>query len=70
MIMPTLLNRMPFTEKTGELQIRGERIRVRANQIILWITLNRPREKSTPSSASPFPAILDTGHNFTFSIGT
>src|SRR5580698_6726344 len=66
--MPTLVNRMPFTDEAGELQVRGERVRLRANQIILWVTLNRNRERSAPPSASPFPAILDTGHNFTFSI--
>jgi len=66
--MPYLLNRMPFLEDPGEVVIRGERVRIRAIQIILWVTLSLRRVRSTNPLAIPFPAILDTGHTHTFSI--
>jgi hypothetical protein len=66
--MPYLLDFMPFSEEPGEVSIRGERVRIRANQIILWVTLSLQRVKAANLLATPFPAILDTGHNHTFSI--
>jgi hypothetical protein len=48
--------------------VRGERVRVRANQIVLWATLSRQRVNEANPSAIPFPVILDTGHSHTFSI--
>jgi len=66
--MPILLNRMPFSDKSSEVAIQGERIRVKANQIILWVSLSLPRIETSNPLATPFPAILDTGHNYTFSL--
>ncbi len=66
--MPILLYQMPFSDKSSEVVIRGERIRVKANQIILWLSLGLPRIDVPAPLAPPFPAILDTGHNYTFSI--
>jgi hypothetical protein len=37
--MPRLLDRSPFSEDPSEVVVRGERIRVRADQIILWVSL-------------------------------
>jgi len=66
--MPILLNRMPFSDNSSEIAIQGKRVRVRANQIILWVSLNLRHEASPKPIVTPFPAILDTGHNYTFSI--
>lgn len=66
--MPRLLDRSPFADHATEVVVRGERVRIRANQIILWITLTGYRTDVPNPSAVPFPAILDTGHNHSFSI--
>ena len=39
-----------------------ERIRIRSDQIILWISLTLQRVNQANPSAVPFPAILDTVH--------
>ena len=66
--MPRLLDRMPFPPRPGEIAFRGERVRVRADQIIVWVSLSLRRLAEQNPSVVPFPAILDTGHNHTFSI--
>lgn len=68
--MPRLLDHMPFPHESGEVVVRsvGERVRVRGNQIILWVSLTRERVKSPNPAAIPFPVILDTGHTHSLSI--
>ena len=59
--MPRLLDHMPFLAHADEVVVRGERVRVRADQIILWVSLTLLRVRSANPTATPFPAILDTG---------
>ncbi len=66
--MPRLLDRSPFSEDPSEVVVRDERLRVRADQIIVWVTLTLKRVTSPNPTSVPFPAILDTGHSHTFSI--
>jgi len=66
--MPTVLDQMPFLEIAGEVVVRGERVRVRANQIILWVSLTRRSVRAPNPSAIPFPVILDTGHTHSLSL--
>lgn len=66
--MPHLLDHMPFTEEAGEVVVRGERVPVRANQIIAWVSLTLRRVMSPDPRAVPFPVILDTGHTHSFAI--
>jgi hypothetical protein len=42
--MPCLLDHTPFPEEAGEVVVRCERVLVRADQIIAWVslTLRRP----------------------------
>lgn len=66
--MPRLLDCVPFLADASEISFRGERIRVRANQILLWISLTERDVKNSNPRAIPFPAILDTGFNHSFAI--
>ena len=66
--MPRLVDRSPFPDDPSEVVVRGERVRIRADQIILWVSLTLQRVKEPNPSVLPFPVILDTGHNHTFSI--
>ncbi len=59
---------MPFPAETGEIAVRGERVRVRADQIIVWVSLSVREVLEQSPAVVPFPAILDTGHNHSFSI--
>ena len=66
--MPTLLDRMPFPALPDELVIRGERVRIRADQIIIWVSLSPRRMAEQHPLTDPFPAILDTGHSHHFAM--
>jgi len=66
--MPYLLNRMPFPGESGEIVVRGERVRIRKDQILIWMSLSSITANGPSPSAIPFPALLDTGHNHSFSI--
>jgi hypothetical protein len=66
--MPILLNRSPFSDKPSEIVVRNEIVRVREHQIIVWVTLSLYRIATVNPMAIPFPVILDTGHNHSFSI--
>lgn len=59
---------MPFYGDPTEIVAQGERVLLRSNQIILWVSLSRPGVIVGDSSAMAFPAILDTGHTHSFSI--
>jgi hypothetical protein len=66
--MPLLLDRAPIPREPSEVVVHGERVRLRANQIIVWVSLtSRPTLELTPVVRA-FPAILDTGHTHTFSV--
>jgi hypothetical protein len=66
--MPRLLDRSPFPEDHSEVVVSGERVRIRPDQVILWVTLTRKALEEPNPSAVPFPTILDTGFNSTFAI--
>src|SRR6266508_4014501 len=67
-IMTILLDRMPFLEGPGEILVRGERVRIRETQIIVWVSLSLKEMRHPHPAGVPFPAILDTGHTHTFAI--
>lgn len=66
--MPVFLDRMPFPAEATAVAVGGERVHVKKNQIIVWMSLSRLLQKSPNPTAVPFPAILDTGHTHSFSI--
>lgn len=59
---------MPFSARPDEIVVRGERVRIRADQIIVWISLSLDRILEPNPAAVPFPAILDTGHTHSFAL--
>lgn len=66
--MSRLLDRAPIPRESSEIVVGGERVRIRANQIIVWLSLTaRPTQELNPM-VRDFPAVLDTGHTHTFSI--
>ena len=53
--MPRLLDCMPFPAGDGIIVVRGESIRIRANQIIVWISLTPVRAAASKRPAIPVP---------------
>lgn len=66
--MPVLLQRTPISELPAEVVVRGQRVRIRRHQIVVWVTLTTPPLRGADPRVSPFPAILDTGYTHTFAI--
>ena len=66
--MPILLNRMPFTPHPGDVVVRGESVRIRTDQIIVWVSLSLRHVEEQNPAVMPFPAILDTGYSHSFAI--
>ena len=66
--MPKLLDRMPFPDTHATIFVRGESIRLRPNQLILWVSLTLRRVNDPNPLAVPFPVILDTGFTHSLAI--
>jgi hypothetical protein len=66
--MSVILRRLPFSEREDIAFVRGERIRVKAYQIIIWVSLSSRRAITWQPGTLSFPAIVDPGHNHNFSI--
>lgn len=65
MPMALVVDRLPFFERPTTLLAAREPVSVKADQIILWMSLGEDtRTEELP--ARPFPVVLDTGlsHNF------
>ncbi len=60
--MPGIIRVVPFSETPHPAWVGDERVDVLPRQIILWISITRPREDIQPNTPR-FPALLDTGFN-------
>lgn len=61
--MSAVIRQLPFYNRPTTVDVAGQRVAVRAHQIIVWVSI---RLKGALSP--PFPAVLDTGHSQFFSI--
>lgn len=66
--MSVLLNRSPFFDDSSLVSFGNERILVRGNQVIAWISLTIRRVTEPNPISVPFPAIVDTGFSHSFAI--
>ena len=63
-----ILDRLPFAEEqTSVLTPDGVAV-VKPFQIIVWVSLATPDDRTLPPGTPRFPAILDTGNNHNFAI--
>jgi hypothetical protein len=67
-LMPIILRDLPFFEAPTALLFQGRHVRIKADQIIVWVSITESGERNLHPSHPFFPAILDTGHNHNFSI--
>jgi hypothetical protein len=63
-----ILNRLPYATTPTSVTVRGEAVRVKAYQIIVWISVGPPETSEWDPRMPRLPAILDTGNNHNFSI--
>jgi hypothetical protein len=61
-----ILRRWPFLDTPSAVDVAGERIVIRAYQIVVWVSLSL--DETLPTDMLRLPAILDTGHNHNFSL--
>jgi hypothetical protein len=61
-----ILRNLPFLDVPSWVTVAGERLDVRAYQIIVWVTVSVG--DALGPDAPRFPAVLDTGHSHNFSI--
>ena len=66
--MPVLLDRVPFPGESAQIAFRDERILIRADQIIAWVSLTIRRITIPNPLAIPFPVVIDTGLSHTMAI--
>lgn len=66
--MTAILRRMPFFDKPTNIIAPGLRLRVKGHQIIAWVSVSTTGGREIGPGYPRFPAILDIGSNFTFSI--
>ena len=57
-----ILDRHPITDRPTIVDVQGELVDVRRNQILIWVSIGDVRRR--------FPALLDTGHSHNMSIST
>jgi hypothetical protein len=63
-----ILDRLPYFSEHRALSVRGEAVQVRPYQIVVWVSVNIARLREWDSRTPAFPAILNPGNNFNFSI--
>jgi hypothetical protein len=67
-LMPAILDRLPIGTRDHVTFVRGEMVRVKAYEILIWVSLS-PRHAVEVERGTPrFPALLDTAHTHNFSI--
>jgi hypothetical protein len=66
--MTKVLDQLPYYGTPGEVVVQGEPVAVLAHQIIVWVSVSTKDVVRLPEDVWRFPAILDTGNTFGFSI--
>ena len=63
-----ILDRVPISEDHASLRFGDRYVTIHANQILVWVSVHLS-EVLVPEQTIPrFPALLDTGNNFGFSV--
>ena len=64
--MPRVVHKLPFFDKATPLAVAGERVVIKPDQIVVWVSLGEAALPFLHANALRIPAVLDTGlsHNF------
>jgi hypothetical protein len=63
-----ILDRLPILEKRTLLRFGDKYATVHRNQIVVWVSVHLAGALELSENISRFPAVLDTGNNFGFSV--
>ena len=63
-----ILDRLPIQDQPTSLRFGAKYITVRRDQVLVWMSVHLARMLEPETSIPKFPALLDTGNNFGFSI--
>jgi hypothetical protein len=63
-----ILDRVPISEQRTSLQFGDKYVTVHRNQILVWVSVHLAGALEPESNIPRFPALLDTGNNFAFSL--
>src|SRR4051812_9124707 len=63
-----ILDRLPISEKRTSLRFGDRSVTVRHNQILVWLSVHLAGAVEPEDNIPKFPALLDTGNNFAFSL--
>src|SRR5436190_23163524 len=66
--MPKILDRLPILSRDDVAFVRDEMVRLKAYEIIVWVSLRVESALGWAAETPRFPAILDTAHTHNFSI--
>jgi len=66
--MAKILSRLPIATKDDAVSVREEMVRVKAYEVIVWVSLSVKHVLELARGTPRFPAILDTAHTHNFSI--
>jgi hypothetical protein len=63
-----ILDRLPISQTDTLTFVDAESVRLKKDQIIVWVSLTRVKDSQWNPATPHFPAILDTGHTHNFAI--
>jgi hypothetical protein len=63
-----ILDRLPITEDRASLRFGDRYVTIYANQILVWVSVQLSGILIPEENVPRFPALLDTGNNFDFSV--
>jgi hypothetical protein len=63
-----ILDRLPISADRTSLQFGDRYVTIHANQIPVWVGVHLPGMLVPEGNTPRFPALLDTGNNFSFSV--
>jgi hypothetical protein len=63
-----ILDRLPIPKDRTPLRFGDRYVTILANQILVWVSVHLPGLPQPEANVPRFPALLDTGNNFGFSL--
>jgi hypothetical protein len=66
--VPSIVHDLPFFTTRTSVTVQGHEVPIKADQIIVWVSLAEGGTVNLDPHSPRFPAILDTGHSHNFSI--
>jgi hypothetical protein len=63
-----ILDRLPISEDRASLRFGDRYVTIHANQILVWVSVHLSEVLVPEQNIPRFPALLDTGNNFGFSV--